>query len=59
MIGAAARYSALSLKIPKVQNRGWNCVTELIKYVPSTSPHLATTLNVLFRQYENTKNERL
>ncbi|QQP42516.1 Hypothetical protein FKW44_017208 [Caligus rogercresseyi] len=41
MIGAAARYSALSLKIPKVQNRDWNYAAELIKYVLSTVTGLA------------------
>ncbi|QQP53607.1 Uncharacterized protein FKW44_006138, partial [Caligus rogercresseyi] len=57
IISAAARYAALSLRIPKVQDNIWNFAYEIIKYYPSSSARHSRMLKRIISYYnENTKD---
>ncbi|QQP53063.1 Uncharacterized protein FKW44_005402, partial [Caligus rogercresseyi] len=42
MIGAAARYSALGIKIPQVASSSWIWAGDIIRFIPSTSAQYLT-----------------
>ncbi|QQP55178.1 Uncharacterized protein FKW44_008281, partial [Caligus rogercresseyi] len=58
MISAAARYSALSLKIPNTNGPTWNYGSDVVRYFPSSSPRLARVLARIISKFKKLKNSK-
>eukprot|EP00096_Caligus_rogercresseyi_P008968 TRINITY_DN2954_c1_g2_i10.p1 TRINITY_DN2954_c1_g2~~TRINITY_DN2954_c1_g2_i10.p1 ORF type:complete len:255 (+),score=-23.36 TRINITY_DN2954_c1_g2_i10:68-832(+) len=52
MIGAAARYSALGIKIPQVASSSWIWAGDIIKFIPSTSAQYLSLIKSIARRYK-------
>ncbi|QQP41515.1 Uncharacterized protein FKW44_012127, partial [Caligus rogercresseyi] len=57
MIGASARYAALSIKIPDVGAPTWKWAGDIIKYVPERSKLYISTIKRILRRHRAFLNQ--